>query len=81
MALRLLVVATLAVDCTVHLRLAEAMHLAAPGGIGGGTLFRIQAVAAGLAAVLLLVTGRRLAYAVAALVALSALVPVLLYTT
>ena len=80
MALRLLVVATLAVDCTVHLRLAEAMHLAAPGGIGGGTLFRIQAVAAGLAAVLLLVTGRRLAYAVAALVALSALVPVLLYT-
>ncbi|WP_435202783.1 hypothetical protein [Janibacter sp. GS2] len=80
LTLRVLVVAALAVDCVVHLKLADAIQLAAPGGIGGGTLFRVQAVAAGLAAVLLLVTGRRFAYVVAGLVALSAFVPVLLYT-
>ena len=78
--LRLVVAAALAVDCVIHLRLADVIQLAAPGGIGGGTLFRAQALAAGLAAVLLLVTGRRLAYVVAGLVALSAFVPVLLYT-
>ena len=78
--LRLVVAAALAVDCVIHLRLADVIQLAAPGGIGGGTLFRAQALAAGLAAVLLLVTGRRVAYVVAGLVALSAFVPVLLYT-
>ena len=77
---RLLVVAGLAVDTVVHLRLADAMQLAAPGGIGGGTLFRVQAVAAAVVAVVVLVTGHRLAYLLAALVALSALGPVLLYT-
>lgn len=80
LTLRALVVAALAVDCVVHVKLADAMQLAAPGGIGGGTLFRTQAVAAGLAAVILLVTGRRFAYILAGLVALTALVPVLLYT-
>ena len=78
--LRLVVAAALAVDCVIHLMLADVIQLAAPGGIGGGTLFRAQALAAGLAAVLLLVTGRRVAYVVAGLVALSAFVPVLLYT-
>jgi len=79
-AIRLLVVAALAVDAYVHFDLADEMQLAAPGGIGGGTLFAIQAGAAIAAAVLLLLTGSRLAYVLAALVALSALVPVLLYT-
>lgn len=72
--------AALAVDCVIHLTLADVIQLAAPGGVGGGTLFRAQALAAGLAAVLLLATGRRFAYVVAGLVALSAFVPVLLYT-
>ncbi|NYF97545.1 hypothetical protein [Janibacter cremeus] len=80
LTLRVLVVAALAVDCVVHVQLADAMQLAAPGGIGGGTLFRAQAIAAGLAAVILLATGRRFAYILAAVVALSAFVPVLLYT-
>lgn len=78
--MRLLTVGALAVDAVVHLQLADAMQLAAPGGIGGGALFRAQAVAATLAGIVLLVTGHRLAYAIAGLVALSALVPVLLYT-
>lgn len=80
LAVRVLVAAALAVDAYVHLDLAPAMQLAAPGGVGGGTLFRIQAGAAVAAALFLLVTGSRLGYALAALVALSALVPVLLYS-
>ena len=79
-AVRVLVAAGLGVDAVVHVRLADAMQLAAPGGIGGGTLFRVQAAAAAVAAVVVLVTGHRLAYLLAGLVALSALVPVLLYT-
>jgi hypothetical protein len=74
-----LVVLGLAVDSFIHLRLAPVMDVAAPGGIGGGNLFRIQGVVAGVVALVLLLTGRRWAYALAFLVALSALVPVLLY--
>lgn len=76
---RIGVVAALAVDAVVHLRLASNYQLAAPGGIGGGNLFRIQAVAAILIGIYLLVRPGRLAYAVAAVVLLSAFVAVLLY--
>lgn len=76
---RVLVAAGLAVDAVVHQRLAPGMDIAAPDGIGGGNLFRIQGAVAAFAAVLLLVTGRWWAYAIAGLVALSALGPVLLY--
>ncbi len=76
---RVAVVAALAVDAVVHLRLAANYQLAAPGGIGGGNLFRIQAVAAILIGIYLLVQPSRLAYAVAAVVLLSAFVAVLLY--
>lgn len=79
-AVRIVVVVGLAVDAFVHFDLAESQQLAAPGGIGGGTLFRLQAGLASLVAVLLLVSGRRWAYALALLTGLSALVPVLLYT-
>ncbi len=79
LVVRAVVVLGLAVDAFVHLRMAPAMDVAAPGGIGGGNLFRIQGVAAGVVALLLLLTGRWWAYAVALLVALSALGPVLLY--
>jgi hypothetical protein len=79
LAVRALVVLGLAVDAFVHLRMAPVMDIAAPGGVGGGTLFRLQGGIAAAAAVLLLLTARRWSYLVAALVALSALVPVLLY--
>ena len=80
LAVRLGLVAMLAVDAVVHYRLAGAMDVAAPGGVGGGTLFRLQATAAVVAAIVLLVRGSRLAYAVAGLVALSAFGAVILYT-
>ncbi|MFK5645531.1 hypothetical protein ACI3ET_03295 [Ornithinimicrobium sp. LYQ121] len=79
LVVRVLVVLGLTVDAVVHLRLAPVMDIAAPGGVGGGTLFRLQGGVAAVAAVVLLLTGRRWSYAVAGLVALSALVPALLY--
>ncbi len=79
-ALRLVVVAGLGVDAAVHWSLAGAMDLAAPGGIGGGTLFRAQALLAAVTAVLVLVLGRWTTYLLAVLVAGSALVAVLAYT-
>lgn len=78
--IRLIVVAGLVVDAYVHLDLAGNAQLAAPGGVGGGTLFRMQAGAAVVVALLLLITGRRWAYGLAFLAGVSALVPVLLYT-
>lgn len=80
LAVRLGLVAMLAVDAVVHYRLAGAMDIAAPGGIGGGNLFRLQATAAVAVALFLLVRGSRLAYAMAGLVALSAFGAVILYT-
>lgn len=77
--IRVLVVAGLIVDAVVHFQLADTMQLAAPDGVGGGALFRAQATVASVAAVVLLVTGHRFAYVLAAAAALSALVPVLLY--
>lgn len=77
---RVAVVLALGVDAVVHLRLADQMQLAAPGGIGGGWLFRIQAAVALLAALYLLIRPSQSAYLIAGLAALSALVPVLLYT-
>lgn len=73
------VVLGLAVDAAVHLRLAPVMDVAAPGGIGGGNLFRLQGALALLVAVVVLLTGRRWSYLLALAVALSALVPVVLY--
>lgn len=80
LTLRLVVVAGLAVDAVVHWTLAGAMDLAAPGGLGGGALFRGQAVAAAITAILVLLLARRVTYLLAVLVAGSALVAVLAYT-
>lgn len=77
---RAAVVLALGIDAIVHLRLADQMQLAAPGGIGGGWLFRTQAALALLAALYLVVRPSSTAYLIAGLAALSALVPVLLYT-
>ncbi len=78
-ALRVLVAAALAVDAIVHLRLASDYQLAAPGGIGQGNLFRIQAAVAIAVALYVLVIGNRTAYAAALLVTASALAAVLVY--
>lgn len=79
-AVRFGLVLCLAVDAVIHYRLAPAMQLAAPDGLGGGTLFQAQATAAAAAGLVLLFTGTRLTYAIAGLVALSAFGAVLLYT-
>ncbi|MBG6218856.1 hypothetical protein IWX75_003343 [Arthrobacter sp. CAN_A6] len=78
-ALRVLIAAGLIVSAVIHFQLAPGFQQAYPGGIGGGNLFRIQAVAALLAAVYVLIRGDRPSYAVAAVVALSALAAVVLY--
>ncbi|MHA7278458.1 hypothetical protein ACX80H_01715 [Arthrobacter sp. MDT2-2] len=78
-ALRVLVGGGLIVSAVIHFQLAPGFQQAAPGGIGGGNLFRIQAVVAILAAAYVLIRGSRAAYALAAVVALSALAAVVLY--
>ena len=77
--LRLVTAAALVVAAVVHLRLAGGYQMAAPGGIGMGNLFRIQAVAALLVALAVLVVGSRVVYASAFVVALSSVVAVVLY--
>ncbi|WP_423183782.1 hypothetical protein [Arthrobacter sp. NyZ413] len=77
--LRILVAAALAVDAAVHWQLAPGYQLAAPGGIGQGNLFHLEAVVAVLVALYVLVRGSRPAFAAALLVAGSAFVAVVLY--
>ena len=76
---RLVTVAGLAVDAVIHLQLAPVYQLAAPGGIGQGNLFRIEAVLALLAAVIVLLRPTRIGYAAAFAIATGGLVAVLLY--
>ncbi|HEV7146854.1 MAG TPA: hypothetical protein VGN48_07645 [Pedococcus sp.] len=78
-ALRVVIAAGLGVDAVIHLQLAAQYQLAAPGGIGQGNLFRIQAIAAALAALWVLVRGGRRAAWSAAAIAASALAAVMLY--
>jgi hypothetical protein len=78
-ALRVLVSALLAVDAIVHLRLASDYQLAAPGGIGQGNVFRIEAAVAVAVGLYVLFIGSRTAYGAAFLVAASALAAVLVY--
>jgi hypothetical protein len=77
--LRLLAAAGLGVDAYVHWAFAPEMAGVSGGSIGGDTLFRLQAVVAVVAAVLLLTWPRRWTNAIAFLVAASALGAVLLY--
>jgi hypothetical protein len=76
--LRVIAAACLAVDAWVHADLA-AEHDPVGTDISQGTLFRIQAALAALAAVLILVHGRRLAATFGLLVALSAFGAVVVY--
>jgi hypothetical protein len=79
LVLRGLLVLGLAADAVIHLRLAGGYELAAPGGIGEGTLFRIQAVLAIAAALAVLIHPSRITAALGFLVAAAALGAVLLY--
>ncbi len=79
LVVRALVVAGLAVDAYVHLHLAGNYQLAAPDGIGGGNLFRIEAALAVVALLLVLLRPRPASYAVAALVLLGGVGAVVLY--
>jgi hypothetical protein len=69
----------LLVDAVVHLRLATGYQASAPGGVGAGTLFRVEAVAALVAAVWVLSRGSRSANLAALVVGLSAVAAVVLY--
>ena len=73
-----LTVAGLAVDAFVHFWLASTYD-AVQGTVSQGTLFRVEALVAILAAVLLLVRPGRLTAALAALVAGGGLVALVLY--
>lgn len=77
--LRIGAAAALMVSAVIHVQLAPGYQQAAPDGIGQGTLFLIQAGAAALAAVFVLVRGTRSAFAAAAVVGLSSLAAVILY--
>ncbi|XVQ10369.1 hypothetical protein ACQP1W_49005 [Spirillospora sp. CA-255316] len=77
--LRVLVAAGLAADAYVHWVFAPDMAFVEGGSIGGDLLFRVQAVVAALAGVLVLALARRWTYAVAFLVAASAVGALLLY--
>lgn len=79
LVVRVLVVACLVIDALVHLKLASGYQQAQPGGIGQGTLFRIEAAVALAVALWVLLRGSRPAYLVAALVGLSAVAAVVVY--
>jgi hypothetical protein len=74
--LRAVIAAGLVVDAVVHLRLASEYQLAFPQGIGGGTLFRVEAAIAIAAAVGVLVRADRRTLLFAFVVAASAFVAV-----
>ncbi len=77
--LRICVAAGLMISAVIHVQLAPGYQQAAPGGVGQGTLFLIQAGAAVLAAAFVLLRGSRTAFAAAAAVGFSSLVAVILY--
>ncbi len=75
--LRVLVAAGLLVDAAVHLHLAPRYEEASPDGVGLGTLFVLQAVAALATAIYVLTRGTRRAYLAGFLVAGAAVAAVL----
>jgi hypothetical protein len=77
--LRVLVAAGLAVDAYIHWDFAADLPSGKDGNIGADVLFQAQAVAAVVVGLLVLCWARRWTYAVAFLVAASALGAVLLY--
>ncbi|MEX5237923.1 hypothetical protein [Kocuria arenosa] len=76
--LRVLIAAALVVTAVIHLQLAPGYQQVPHDGIGQGTLFQVQAVASVAAALYVLMRGTRPACLIAAVIALSALVAVVL---
>ncbi|WP_258069852.1 hypothetical protein [Arthrobacter sp. SX1312] len=66
-------------SAVIHFQLAAGFQQAAPAGIGGGNLFRIQGAVAVLAALYVLVRGTQPSFLLAAGVALASLVAVIAY--
>ena len=79
LVLRVVIAAALVVDAVVHLRLAGGYQGASSGGIGEGTIFRVEAAVAIIVALLVLVTGNRASYVLAFVVGISAVAAVVLY--
>ncbi|WP_104118996.1 hypothetical protein [Arthrobacter sp. B1805] len=79
LVLRILIAVALIVSAVIHFQLAAGFQQAAPDGIGGGNLFRIQGTVDVLAALYVLVRGTPRSYLLAALVALASLAAVLAY--
>jgi hypothetical protein len=78
LTVQLITAAGLAVDAYTHADLASTYD-AVQGSISQGALFRIEAGAASAAALIVLVVGGRVGFALAAVVAASALGAILLY--
>jgi len=79
LALRAVTAGSLVVDAAVHLQLASRYDANTAGALSQGDLFRLEAVAAVLAAALVAATGLWVAWLLALVVAGSALGAVLLY--
>ncbi|MBG6226745.1 hypothetical protein IWX63_003347 [Arthrobacter sp. CAN_A2] len=79
LVLRVLIAVALIVSAVIHFQLAAGFQQAAPSGIGGGNLFRIQGAVAVLAALYVLIRGTQRAFLLAAVVALASLVAVIAY--
>lgn len=79
LVLRVAVSAALLVSAVVHLRLAGGYALAFPGGLGGGTMFRLEAVAALAAVVPVLWWGGARGHLPALVVLTAAFAAVVLY--
>lgn len=77
--LRVGVAVALLVSAVVHLRLADEYAFAFPGGLGGGTMFRLEAVAALVTLVLVLWWGGVRGYLPALVVLTAAFAAVVLY--
>lgn len=79
MILRILTAAALFIDAAVHIHLAPGYQAGNPAGIGQGNLFLLEAAAAVLSGLYVLLRGSRAAYAVAFVVAFSAFIAVVAY--
>ena len=78
--IRLLVVVGLAIDAYVHFHLAKDFKSNNDGAISGDWMFRLEALAAAVAAVLVAIRANRFTYLVAFLVAGAGVAAVLLFS-
>lgn len=78
--IRLLVVAGLAIDAYVHVHLASNFRFNNDGSISGDWLFRLEGLAAAVAAVLVVIVANRVTYLIAFAVAAGGVAAVLLFS-